>query len=194
MNDRRGRKGVSRAEWLEAALQVLAHGNIEEVSIERLARDLGIAKSGFYWHFRNRQALVDALLEHWIHEITEVISRNPEIQELSPRERLVRTAEMIHNNDLTAYEYGIRQWARHDRQVARAVRKANRLRYEFIEQAMSELGFEGDELDLRTMLFVCYHSSEAVFFPEISRKRRRELIERRVDFLISGAAGEDSSK
>lgn len=181
-----GRRGVSKAEWLEAALDVLAHGGIEDVSIDGLARHLGIAKSGFYWHFKNRRELHEALLDYWVHEVTEVISENPKVKELPPRDRLVKVAEMIHDNNLLAYEYGIRQWARRDKAVARAVRKANRLRYRIIEQAFQELGFEDDELTMRSMLFVCYHSSEGAFFPEIPRKRRRELISRRIDFLTSG--------
>jgi len=33
------------------------------------------------------------------------------------------------------------------------------------------------------MLFVCYHSWEAPMFREISPKRRRDLIARRIEFL-----------
>ena len=36
---------------------------------------------------------------------------------------------------------------------------------------------------MRAMLFVCYHSWEAPMFREISRKRRRDLIARRIEFL-----------
>jgi hypothetical protein len=38
---------------------------------------------------------------------------------------------------------------------------------------------------MRTMLFTCYHSWESSMFPEISRKRRRELIAKRIDLLTS---------
>ena len=38
---------------------------------------------------------------------------------------------------------------------------------------------------MRAMLFVCYHSWEAPMFPEIPRKRRRELIAERIELLTS---------
>jgi hypothetical protein len=94
-------------------------------------------------------------------------------------------AEMILDYDLTRYEIAIRQWALQDAEAARAVRKANRLRLEFARNALSELGFKGDDLEVRAMLFVCYHSWESPMFREISRKRRRELITKRIELLTS---------
>ena len=66
------RRGVSKAEWLEAGLEFLARGSVNSISIEGLAKHLKIAKSGFYWHFRNRDELLRDLLAYWLHEITEV--------------------------------------------------------------------------------------------------------------------------
>jgi hypothetical protein len=94
-------------------------------------------------------------------------------------------AEMILDFDLTRYEMAIRQWGLQDAGAARAVKKANQLRLDFARKALSELGFKGDDLEMRTMLFVCYHSWESPMFREISRKRRRELIARRIELLTS---------
>ena len=51
------KKRVSKAQWLERALEVLETEGLQGVRVERLARDLGIAKAGFYWHFRDRSDL-----------------------------------------------------------------------------------------------------------------------------------------
>mgnify|MGYP000129674944 FL=1 len=63
--------------------------------------------------------------------------------------------------------------------------RANKLRSDFIRKAFSELGFTGDELEMRTMLFTCYHTWEASMFPGVSRKRRKELIGKRLDLLTA---------
>lgn len=179
------RRGVSKGEWLEAGLGLIGHGSISQVTVEGLARSLGIAKAGFYWHFKNRDDLLRQMLNHWVHEVTEVITENPQILELDPRGRLVATAEMVVGYDLTRYEIAIRQWALRDSTAARAVRKVNRLRLEFIRSAFHELGFEGDDAEMRAMLFVCYQTWEAAMFRDISRKRRRQLIAKRVKLLTS---------
>ena len=120
-----------------------------------------------------------------VHEVTEVITENTELLALEPKARLVRTAEMILEYDLTAHEFGVRQWGLQDATAARAVRRVNRTRLDFIRSAFAELGFGGDDLEMRTMLFAVYQSFEGPMLREISRKRRRELIERRVELLAS---------
>ena len=182
---RKIRRGISKAEWLEAGLQVLSEGSIADITVEGLARSLGIAKAGFYWHFKNRDDLLRHLLEYWLHEVTEVATENPQLLVLEPKERLMKLAEMVLDYDLTCYEIAIRQWAQQDAEAARVVRKVNRIRLDYVSKAFSELGFTGDDLETRTMLYVCYQSMESSMFQEFSRKRRRILIAKRVDFLTS---------
>ena len=183
MNKQKVRRGVSKAEWLEMGLQTLRDGSVDNLTVQGLAKSLGIAKAGFYWHFKNRDDLLRQLLEYWTHEITRVITENSNILTLKPKNRLIKTAEMILDFDLTRYEIAFRQWALQDAGAARAVKKANRLRLNFIREAFSELGFKGDDLETRTMLFVCYHSMESSMFKEISRKQRRDQIRKRIDLL-----------
>ena len=65
MNKQRGRPGVSKTEWLEAGLQALGDSSVAALTVEGLAKSLGIAKAGFYWHFKNRDDLLRQLLDHW---------------------------------------------------------------------------------------------------------------------------------
>ena len=185
MGDHKASRGRSKADWLEAGLECLASGSVEANRVEGLARSLGIAKSGFYWHFRNRDDLLRQMFDHWVHELTEVVTENPQLQAMEPVARLVATAEMILSHDLARLDIAIRQWALDDKLAARAVKKANRIRLGFVREALSELGFAGDELEMRAMLFVCYHTCESTMFPEIPRKRRRQLIAQRVKLLTS---------
>ena len=176
-------RGVSKDEWLEKALHSLSSGGVASVSIEGMAKSLGINKSGFYWHFKNRDDLLRQLLNYWTHEVTEVITDNSDLLNLEPKVRLIKIAEMILDFELTRYEIAIRQWALQDKMAAQAAKKVNRIRLDFISNTLSELGFKGDDLDMRAMLFVCYQSLESPMFPEISRKRRRELINQRIDLI-----------
>ena len=68
------RRGISKAEWLEAGLQAMSEKGVAALTVEGLAKSLGITKAGFYWHFKNRDDLLRQLLDYWTHEITEVIT------------------------------------------------------------------------------------------------------------------------
>ena len=185
MSQEKRRRGVSKAEWLETGLRALSEGGVSALAIEGLAKSLGIARAGFYWHFKNRDDLLRQLLSHWTHELTEVVTENPDLHALEPKSRLIKAMEMVHDYELTRYEMAIRQWALRDKGAARAAKKVNRIRLDFFRTALLELGFSGDDLEMRAMLFVCYHSWESPMFPEIPRKRRRELIAKRVELLTS---------
>ncbi len=60
--------------------------------VERLAKQLGVAKSGFYWHLKNRHALLMELLRYWEEEYTGVVIAEARLKELSPRDRLLEIA------------------------------------------------------------------------------------------------------
>ena len=179
------RRGVSKGEWLEAGLLSLSKGSVNSLSIENLARQLGIAKSGFYWHFKNRDELLRELLKYWIHEITEVITSNAELLGMPPRERLLTTAYTIFDYQLTKWEMAFRHWALEDAEAAKVVRKANRMRLEFLLLSFHEIGFEGNDADMRAMTLLCYITWDMHMYEYISRKKRRLMIEQRIDLLIT---------
>src|SRR2546429_7206445 len=54
-----------RSSWIEEGLRALAAGGPDAVRIEPLARALGVTKGGFYWHFDDRRALLDEMLDAW---------------------------------------------------------------------------------------------------------------------------------
>jgi AcrR family transcriptional regulator len=178
-------RGVSRLEWLDAGLDTLSRFPALGIRVEKLARTLGIAKAGFYWHFENRDDYVTQLLEYWLHKVTEAITNNPDILAMEPKARLITTAEILHDNDLARAEPSIQLLAAQDKATAKVVRKANKLRLEYISNTLAEMGFKDDDLDMRAMLYVAYHSWETTVFHDIPRKRRRELITRRIDLLTT---------
>ena len=178
-------RGVSRLEWLDAGLDTLTRIPAYGIRVENLARTLGIARAGFYWHFKNRDDYMGQLLEHWLHKVTEAIVENPDIIAMEPKARLITTAEIIHDNDLTRADPSIQLLAAQDKAIAKVVRKANKLRLKYISDTLEELGFKDDDLAMRAMLYVAYHSWASTVFHEISRKRRRELIARQVDLLTT---------
>lgn len=64
---RRGRAHarLSAADWERGALEMIAQEGVDALAVEALARRLGVTKGSFYWHFRNREALLQAALNRW---------------------------------------------------------------------------------------------------------------------------------
>ena len=69
-----GRARLTRDDWVSAALEAIAEGNLAAVAVEPIAARLGATKGSFYWHFANRDALLDSALARWEERTTtEVI-------------------------------------------------------------------------------------------------------------------------
>src|SRR3979409_892996 len=77
-----------RGAWVDAALQALATGGPEAVRIEALAVSLGVSKGGFYWHFTDRQALLDEMLDSWEKAMVEDVIALVESHPGDPRAKL----------------------------------------------------------------------------------------------------------
>ena len=177
-------KRVSKEQWLIKALDTLESSGVEAVKIERLAKAFGISRSGFYWHFENRQDLLEHLLDYWVRQYTGVVTDNPDVTKLDPKKRLLTTMEMIRDKQLTKYDLAMNSWARLDSHVHKVVKKVVKMRLDYLRVIFAELGFEGDELEMRTRLFVCYHSWEDTMFPDLSDQKHSKLLKLRHKYLI----------
>jgi len=177
-------KRVSKDQWLIKALETLESSGVEAIKIQRLAKAFGISRSGFYWHFKNRQDLLEHLLDYWVREYTGIVTDNPDVVKLDPEKRLLTTMEMIRDKHLTKYDLAMTSWAKLDQQVHKVVKKVVKMRLDYLRVIFAELGFEGDELEMRTRLFVCYHSWEDTMFPDLSNQQHSKLLKLRYKYLI----------
>jgi AcrR family transcriptional regulator len=78
---------LNAADWAQAALDLLGEQGLAAVGVEPLARRLGVTKGSFYWHFKSREALLTAALEHWESVEQETVFGQLEAIP-DPRERL----------------------------------------------------------------------------------------------------------
>jgi AcrR family transcriptional regulator len=179
------RERVSKADWLEKALDVLESNGIDEVKIERLARELNISKSGFYWHFKDRKDLIRAMITYWEEEFTSVVTSNSEVLNTVPRERIYLTMKMILENNLTRLELPMRSSAETDPVAWEMISRVYQIRVDFFRSALSEMGFEGEDLEMRIHLLTCYHTWEGVMFRDISKDRRSKWLKLRLDLICA---------
>ncbi|WP_422040661.1 TetR/AcrR family transcriptional regulator [Roseibium sp.] len=179
----RGRPGVSREAWLRAALDVFENEGIEAIRIESLAKRIGISKSGFYWHFENRDDLLRAMLIFWEEIENRPITALVGEQTVQAGEMLTAIADFVDQEALAPLDAAIRQWGRKSEEVANAYAAKLNRRLHVIRALFSELGFEGKELEMRVRTFVCYVSCEREIFADSTVEERKELSRLRVKLL-----------
>lgn len=78
---------LTRADWIDAALEVLLQHGPAAVAVQPLARRLSATKGSFYWHFASRDDLLRATLERWETVATDEVIAATEASHGSAQEK-----------------------------------------------------------------------------------------------------------
>ncbi len=150
---------LDRHEWIEAAIDVLAEQGVQGMRIEVLAKNFGVTKGSFYWHFKDRQDLVDGVLETWrdgrIRDIDKQTGASPGRE----REQLLHLIDVYgatRNRKGISIELAVREWARRDAQAAAIVEEVDSWRLECTRQLFVRRGLSDDEAKSRSLLLYAY--------------------------------------
>jgi AcrR family transcriptional regulator len=126
-------------DWIRAALTRLSQNGVDAVRVEVLARNLGVSKGSFYWHFRDRQDLLDQTLAHW--EKRELALLDPDAGSASAANRWARIVQATADPSRIQLEASVRSWARQDERVARRVAAVELRKISVMADVLQDVGF-----------------------------------------------------
>lgn len=175
----------SREAWIEAAVDLLGEGGVDKVRVEPLARRLGVTKGSFYWHFEDRAALLDAMLQAWEQTGTEAVIEAVERTGAGPRERATRLWSLTVSDPRLTSELAIRDWARRDDDVAARVRRVDDRRMSYLRQLMREIGVAVDEVEARSMLMYSLLIGNEFIVAGHGRRSRKRVLDDALGLLLT---------
>jgi AcrR family transcriptional regulator len=108
------RPQIKREDYLIHALKTLSSVGISAVTIELLSKNLGVTRGSFYHHFKNRQELLDEMLDYWIQHWTIEIRQEAADLKLEPSDTLLVLMRIIRRSDAAGYEIALRNWAQRE--------------------------------------------------------------------------------
>jgi AcrR family transcriptional regulator len=142
-----------RSRWIDEGLRALAAGGPDAVRIELLAKALGVTRGGFYWHFDNRRALLDEMLDTWERRSTEEVIERVESEGGDAKTKARRAGALTFSGDgLLAIDLAIRDWSRHDQAVAERLRRVDNRRMDYLRSQFETLCSDEDEIEVRSMI------------------------------------------
>ncbi len=93
--------GIRKEQIVEAALHILSDNEVKKLKVTEIAAHLGLAPSALYRHFKNRDAILSAILEHIRGKLYRNIVNVRQIRENAVdrlHELLVRHSRLISQN------------------------------------------------------------------------------------------------
>jgi AcrR family transcriptional regulator len=167
-----------RSKWIEEGLEALAAGGPDAVRIEVLAERIGVTKGGFYWHFKDRNALLGEMLDQWERSTTDDVIERVELEGGSARGKLRRTFALTSSLETPfAVDLAIRTWSRRDRSIARRLRRVDNRRMDYLRSLFNTFCQDPMEVEVRCMLSFSLLLGDHLIATDHTGTTRAEVVE-----------------
>lgn len=190
----RQRTSLTPERWVAAATELLVDQGIESVRVDVLARALKVTRGSFYWHFKDREDLLSAVLQAWRAHATEQLTKRLESAHDDPRAQIRDLISLPFRGRAATraarIELAIRAWARRDPMARAFVDEADAARIGYIAQVFSGLGFPIVEARSRAFLLYSYEVAESLLASQGSpaqREERARFVEQLIQLPLPGA-------
>lgn len=180
---------LTKEVWLEKALEVLWSKGSSKLHIAELSKSLGVSKGSFYWHFKDRSDFILAIVEYWSESFTTKVKTGANASADNAYDRLRYLLNLVSRDDLSRFDAIFDSWAAHEPEIADRVYEAHRCRHNYIKSLLAELGFEGEDLALRTQVFVGFMKYRFAKGLGFKRRENPGSLDSQLKFLVGGTSG-----
>lgn len=180
-----------RGAWVEAALQAFATDGPDGVRVEALAARLGVTKGGFYWHFKDRAALLEETLDSWEQSVVGDIIVEVESEPGDSRVKLRRLFELASTGspELLRVELALREWSRRDEVVAARLRRVDNRRMEYMRELFGPICVDPDDVEARCLLAFALFIGGNFILADHPGHSRAEVLRLTLDRLLAESRG-----
>ena len=140
--------------WLDAACDLLAESGVDAVKVMALAKRLGLTRTGFYWHFRDRDALLEAMIRRWEDKNTGNLVERAAAYADGICEAMLNLFDCWLDEALfdSRLDLAIRNWARNDVELQRRLDTADARRLRAVCGMFERFGYAAAEAEVRSMV------------------------------------------
>ncbi|WP_171100598.1 TetR/AcrR family transcriptional regulator [Ruegeria sp. HKCCD7255] len=148
---------VTRDDWLNVAMDVLISDGVDQIKVMNLAERMAVSRSSFYWYFKSKQELFDALLAKWQALNTAGLIAQAELAAPTITAAVCNVHRCVVNAELfdTALDFAVRDWARKSGKVRRMLDQSDARRLAALRAMFARYGY--DETEAETRARVLYY-------------------------------------
>lgn len=182
---------LDRTAWIKTAIDVLSEEGITGVRVEVLAKRCGVTKGSFYWHFRDRQDLLDALLQVWKEGRMLDIVKQTRAEPGKELERLYHVIDVYstsRNRRGIRIELAVRDWARRDPAAAHVVEEVDAMRLDLAGRLFLATGCSAKEAAARSLMLYSYVFGQSLMVFDRNAAEVSEMKARIAELVANSSA------
>jgi AcrR family transcriptional regulator len=149
-------------------MAILVADGVEKVKVLTLSARLGVSRSSFYWHFKDRKALLGELLDAWEAKNTAGLVGRAEAPAATITAAVCNLFHCFVDRDLYDHrlDFAVREWARRSAPVKARVERADALRLDAMRRMFLRHGYA--EADAAVRARVVYLMQIGYYALEVS--------------------------
>ena len=179
---------TSRTRWVDEGLRALAAAGPDSIRVETIARELGVTKGGFYWHFQDRSELLHEVLDEWERLLLDEVIEQVEAKGGDARAKLRRLFAMA-SDDAVRVDLAVHDWARHDPDVANRLRHVDNRRMDYMRTLFGAFCTDEDDVEVRCVLAFSLWIGNHFMAAEHRGRSRAHVMRLAVRSLLATPAG-----
>jgi AcrR family transcriptional regulator len=166
-----------RRSWIDEGLRALAAGGPDAVRIEPLAQTLGVTKGGFYWHFDDRRALLEEMLDTWERVSVDEVIERVESGGGDARAKLRRLSAIAGSSgEGLRIDLAVRDWSRRDKTVAKRLTRVDNRRMDYMRSLFGAVCPNEDDVEVRCMVFYSLWIGSHFIAADHRARRRADVV------------------
>ncbi len=126
---------LTRARWIEAGLEALRTDGPAALAADPMARQLGVSRGSFYWHFKSALDFHAAVLGAWEEQWTNRIIAGVEQTPGGPTQRLLALIRKTGGQDASVYA-SAKRMARLHPELEQLMTRVDKHRVQFVESLL----------------------------------------------------------
>ncbi len=137
--------------WLDAAYAMLVESGVESVKVMSLASALNVSRTSFYWHFSDRDALLEALIQRWRLRNTGNLIARTELYADTIAEAIFNLFDCWIDSELfdARMDLAIRNWAQNAPDLKSILDEDDHQRIGAIRSMFRRFGFSPEQSEVR---------------------------------------------
>jgi AcrR family transcriptional regulator len=139
----------------------------------------------FYWHFGDRRALLEEMLDTWERVVSDDVIVIVESGGGAAREKLHRLFAVATSiDDMVLVEIAIREWARRDKEVAKRLRRLDNRRMAYMRSLFGELTSDPDDVEARSLTAFAIFIGNHLIAAQHGARSRADVLAAAVERLL----------
>ena len=179
---------TTEKDWIDAARRTLIDEGIGGVKIDRLAKRLGVTRSGFYRYFKDRDEFLDLFIAYWEATCRFLPEEAPPVETgeaIAWFERII--ARLIHSDGYDyRFDLAVREWARADKRAGWAIERMDRERLEILQRFFCSIGYDEEFAAIRARVFYYHQIGFFAIGVRQSTAERSKHMRLYIDILCGG--------